>query len=487
MKKRGFTILELMIAVVVMGMMMLSAMSYMGMFMEMSEEAEMKDKFSYYSKELQKNLSDIETIKKVMSGEDGHQIISGENWLYPVKYNLGSTNPKDIPSGASDDRIKIEKFWGTDSINYDPFLDGLYVYADKNSTAIGGDIIVEYRKYTLIYFGDSLTKRIVASKLNNGTDMTTMVNEMFTPVGGFLVLNTTYGGIEPYFRSNWNKIRKKILMTKINTKREIIDTVKDIEADMTKVQERINDWATIQASYASYDTTGTGNTLDIDYFITCQSDTEGRECLNITLDSDLFIPSKKTLLRADDGLNDMNNGGLSLKRLADDKTPFEEIPNEYGFIIFESGNIGSPFNINDFMPTTKGCDFDITNGDIDINVQGAAVLSPFRNSVNDVINIDTDYCTLSNNLGNFVPRNMNPFGFPVLFTNWTPYNELGVPEDNTFVEKDNVRIDIGVNTPVSKLVSSIAKNVKSAPYDAKIFTILPNGEVIAKQVYAKGF
>jgi prepilin-type N-terminal cleavage/methylation domain-containing protein len=497
--RKAFTIMEMMIAMIVMAMLMLSALSYMTMFMELSDEAEMKEKFSYYSTELQKNLSDLDFIKKIMSNQDGHTVPKA---MYRIKY--GTSDPiiyKDV--GNNDitiDKTLIENFWGTDSISRDKFLDGLYVYVDSNSTIMAGDIKADYKTYTLIYVGDPMANRILKNKILDGgnfVDLNVLIDGMFDKIGGYLVLKDVPDTTAPtYMQNNWNNIKSKLLMVKVSTKRKIMDVILQIDKDMTKVQERINDWATIQASYASYDTGGTGNTLDNDYFITCVDDGDSF-CDNVSLPHPLYISSKKTLIKNDVGTSPNINGGLNFNKITTGVTQkkFKNIPIEYGFIIFSKDIEDNTVTLNDFQPTTEGCSTTIEDKPITINVDGAGILS-----VGLIEPEETDYCTFSENIRRLVPPNLNPFGYPVYFTNWTEYAEdgtvvadgvTGALATNIFMELNGNTlgqpVSVQVNTPIIYNNGTTTFNIKYAPYDAKIFTLLPNGEVVTKQVYAKGF
>ncbi|NPA67668.1 MAG: type II secretion system protein [Chlorobi bacterium] len=77
------------------------------------------------------------------------------------------------------------------------------------------------------------------------------------------------------YKAEWNRMKYSILVKTIDNSQDIKNIVENTYNKMYSIKKNVEDWAVIQARIAAYDSTN-GDNMDKDYFITLGDDTEDK-------------------------------------------------------------------------------------------------------------------------------------------------------------------------------------------------------------------
>ena len=257
---------------------------------------------------------------------------------------------------------------------------------------------------------------------------------------------------------------KKFIKIKIfNTMPYIESIVKNTVEQMTTIKKNVEDWATIQARIAAYDSIN-GNSMDKDYFVTCTSDGCNTDTGSVdqtrTLKPNLSSSAKicnsqedKTACGSSDvDEADLSNGLFVCTNYVKSANHFE------GYYCQE--NQESPKVINQSI-----CSDNISfynNGNYPVTVKGAARLNVPTNDNSCLLGEAARKLLSSTNFTE------NPFKIPVYFTNG---EEADIDNNsnsllNDSFDSSNGKYTITLNIP-------LVNRINNPPYTADLFTIFP--------------
>lgn len=508
--RKGFTIVETIIMIVVLSILMLSAFSYFNVWDKIRKDVAAQENFKYYTNMFKNSLNSIDKIRGIMRGEDNvvlYDLVNAstlaansvgaiEHVYLPLDNNGSFMVSLDSAASEYSKMTNIINFWGLEKENSPNFLKDLYVYTTNNTTTYNGDINVTYKNFTFIYISDDTVNLYLNSDaalrqefLSKGFD----TNTTFLSVND--EMNSTT--LPSYIISNWQDIKNSMLLYKLSSKDIVLDVVKNIDKKMNESQQRVNDWATIQARFAAYKSLDSGNTMDTDYFISCIWNGTSANC-DKTLSSTGQIYQNKTLLKNDSNTDNTMNSNINFK-LITGVTKFQNLPTEYGFISFAKSNMGTTFSAANYFPFSITCpsvnnidsDFD---GNTPYEVFGASII---QSKIDTNHNFGTQpldtSCILSDNIRNLMSPVVNDFGYDVYFTNSFLCEESGgtcTTSDDTKYTRvvftngtTSKTIPIKLNVPFQLNNSRLTYS----PYNAVLFTLLPNGAVIKKNLVANSY
>jgi len=265
-----------------------------------------------------------------------------------------------------------------------------------------------------------------------------------------------------YINKNWKNIRKTISIIKYSTREQIYEPIKTIKNNIDETQSKINDWGTIQARFEAHKSISTGNTLDTDYFISCVNDDVRSANTLLKLDNGSpNIINKATFSKLDKGKMKYTVDGGNIEPINADT--------DYGFLVLN--NDGEYEN-----STTNGCQIEISepNNLIDINIINALNLTMNNELLKNGSSIDD--CITTKSMSSLV-EDFNPFGYPVMLSNGNnaiiDLNGNGTYENIDLIVGNNRYPDVNNNT--------------EAPFNATVFTVLPNKEIVYKKLYGHVF
>lgn len=459
-KRKAFTLIEAMFAIIVLSIIMLSIYSLYTPFQEIKEEVEAKAKLKNFQQIVSNGMYDIKRVKQMLKSSPliDNNSTSEEGISY---FDNSGTLVSDIllPNTFSifkvDNSTESEALQNFFNINFseDPlfYRNLFYTYTTINEKLFG-EIDINYKKFTFVHINDGKFSTYIKNlDLTNASDLT-QFNELFNISGDYLVLkdslsdtNTTVQNA--YVKENWKQIRKKINIIKFTTREQVYEPIKHIKTQMEESQKKIVDWATIQARYEAHKSVSTGNNLNTDYFITCSLISSDPEYCNDT------IKSVSTLIKLDSGTTINSSNRVNIVDLNSD---YINANTSYGFLVI---------NGNTLKSSTKGCEITINDTD-----GSTYILSNSLNMTSSNTLTISD-CKTSNGMSSLI-ENFNTFGYPILFSN----------SDNPYVTTG-----IFITSPILAGQNRFPTTNVEAPYNATLYTILPNNAVITKKLYGHLF
>ena len=477
MKRNGFTIIEMMVVLVALSIVSISIFALYNQFFNIKEEVESKAKLKNLETTIYENLYSIDKVKALLGSSQYDLTTKTFDINSSIYYPDSSNNLQEIlePNKLSPFKIEyssgnvftseteaLSNFLGVYFNNDRLFYSNIFYYYTINTELLFGYIPISYQKITLLYIGDPK----LSNFLKKGATPADF-DEMFDTSKDYLIIKnidpTTSSIPIGYIKNNWGRIKKKIDIIQFSTRSQIVDPLNHLKKELEASQKKINDWATIQARFEAYKSVSTGNTMNTDYFISCVANLTNGTCKN-----DTDIINTQTLIKLDDGITanpDNTVDFATAKALGNEQIQYEKINTNYGFVIF-NGDIdttNNKINISGIQDTTDGCSNVLYDDIIDINFEIDNAASIAQKNTMDGLG-----CFTSDNMG-FLVENFNPFGYPIFFSN-----------------TKNPTINTGVGT-IDVANNRYPDGNMGAPYNATIFTFLPNGAVISKKLYGHVF
>lgn len=467
MKKRsGYTILEVMIVVLVLSIVSLGIFALYNQFYEIKEEVETKAKLKTFKEVIYNSMFEIDKVKQLLASspldDAGNvpvhnpiQYFDDTNTLVDILIP-NSFEPLDIidTTGVITSKGKaLEKFFNVSFQNDLLFYSNVYYYYTVETEKLFGFIDINYKKFSFIHVNDAKFSNALKNAIKNAD--TAFISQIFDDTQDYIVINRDINDTSAirigYIIDNWPIIRKKINVVQFTTRDHIIEPLTYLKKQLEEGQKKINDWATIQARFEAHKSVSTGNTLNVDYFITCKANLTNNECLNDTEE----IKTTQTLLKLDDGTANANENRVKLIDLADADAR-QNASNDYGFIVLDKASN----NLN--KSTTNGCVGEITDTkhNLQFTFDNALTLTPTNL-------LDTSDCKTSKTMSAMID-DANPFGYSIFFSNG---------ETSAFTSP--IVKEVGLNR--------YPKLDVGAPYNASLFTVLPNNAVIVKKLYGHIF
>jgi len=459
-KRKGFTLIEAMFAIIVLSIIMISVYGLYAPFQEIKEQVEAKAKLKNFQQIVSNGLYDIKRVKQMLkssplvdnnsTSEEGVSYFDNTGTL--VSDILVPNTFSIFKVDGSKESEALQNFFNV-NFSEDPlfYRNLFYTYTTVNEKLFG-EININYKKFTFVHVNDGKFSTYIKNlDLTKSTDSSAF-NELFNTSGDFLVIKDTLNDknttiTNAYVKDNWKQIRKKINVIKFTTRDQVYEPIKHIKTQMEESQKKIVDWATIQARYEAHKSVSTGNNLNTDYFITCSLISSDPEYCNDT------IKSVSTLIKLDSGTSINSSNRVNIIDLNSD---FVNANTSYGFLVINGSTLKS---------STKGCEVTVNDND-----GNSYVLS---NSLNlTTSNTLTTYdCKTSNGMSNLI-ENFNTFGYPILFSNSdNPYVTAGISISSAILAGQN-------RFPTTNV---------EAPYNATLYTILPNNAIITKKLYGHLF
>lgn len=474
MKKRnGFTILESLISIIVLSIILLTIFGTYTQFKKIKDEVDAKVKLKNFSELAYNSLYDINKVSAILKSTP---IISNVDDTLTLEYNnigyynnngdyieniLEDSKLANFDLEDSDTKEALENFFNVSFDNDLLFYRNLFYFCTTQTEKLFGFINVSYKKFTFIHINDPKFVNYL-----KGSDITDeALEEMFNTTKDYLVINTSLDDdsavTNGYVKSNWNNIRKKINIYKFTTREQIYEPIKYIKEQMEESQKKINDWATIQARYEAHKSVATGNTLNTDYFITCKknSSSSDENCIETGATDEEDILSTNTLIKLDDGTSSSSTNRESFYVLDEEYgSALSTSPINYGFLVLT--------NETTYQSSTNGCEISYTTEDgISYVIENALTFNGIDT------NVISSSCYTTNAMNAFLDK-FNVFNLPIMFSNAL---------DSYLSIDDSGEEDITLSE------NRYPNGTIQAPYNATLFTILPNNEIIRKKLYGHIF
>jgi len=481
--RKGLTLIELLIVSIALSIISLGIFALYNQFYEIKAEVEAKGKLKNFEEIVYQSLFSIDKVKAMLASNPYDKTtktfdlnsslyylddnnVAQEIFKSNTLHRLDISYTKMIPNNKT---IALSNFLNIQFGNDIVFYKNIFYFITTEKEILFGYIPITYKKFTFIHINDAKFSNYLNNTIKNGTPSNTslILSKFFDTSKNFLIVKNNDLINDPditigYVKDNWRKIRKKINMIQFTTREQIVEPLKYLTNQISEAQKKINDWATIQSRYEAHKSISTGNTLNVDYFISCIANITNNTCKN-----DTNIPSTQTLIKLD---NASTSATESSVKFIDLISKYPNVQNQaanastnYGFLIFSSNNTG----VIGIKDSTNGCNNSFTDNKIDI------IFSLTNSAKISLDNPITSNCETTQSIASMV-NDFNPFGYPIYFTN----------SNNP---------DFTINTPNITINNlNIVKNrypngVTTSPYNANIFTFLPNGVVLSKKLYGHIF
>jgi prepilin-type N-terminal cleavage/methylation domain-containing protein len=297
-KKRGFTIIELIISISIISIILLFSSKSYSFFLKETE-----------NKQAQNRMDKLELIVKDVTNENDAFLISDtevkidNKVLYKISTNSEYNLEKVIPDT---DNYKYKELWfGNNNLNLSmKELKNFYILVSKKEDNKN----LSSKNITLIYFPSNLNKKINNSLKNNPNAIDSihkifLKNLKLTNYGYELKNDTcNFWNEEDQIGFKFNTKGKclseikNIKIKNFTNKRIISKKIKEVNRLLEGIVENVESWSKYMTSIKAYEVlNGTGDNIDIDYFITCQPGND-ENCQN---NSDERINQNKTLHPSD--------------------------------------------------------------------------------------------------------------------------------------------------------------------------------------------
>jgi len=467
-KRKAFTLIEAMFVIVVLSLVLLGVYAMYTPFQEIREEVEMKAKLKNFYEVVSNGFYDSKRVKQMLKSTvlvdnngsiDEPGIYYFDNSSTPNFVNI--MVPEVLSNFDMEGKQTKEALQNFLNVNFDEdllFYRNMFYKYSTVTEKLFGYIDINYKKFSFIHINDAkFATYLKRLDFTNQVDIDKF-DEMFDTTQDFISvknndLNLTNGNGDEYVKENWKRIRKKINVVKFSTRDQVVESIKHIKNQMDETQKKLIDWATIQSRYEAHKSISTGNTLNTDYFITCvlQNGSTNNTCLS----SDVL--SVKTLIKLDDKSSTPNTSNRMFLYTLGTTNEMKAATSDYGFLVINNAGIQS---------TTDDCTIEVTDEDGKlITFENALNFSRTQTTLNTPpITISSD-CITSDGMSTLA-EDFNLFGYPIMFSN---------AETSTI----NGTIKAGFNR--------YPNLTTEAPYNATLFTILPNNAVISKKLYGHIF
>jgi len=489
--RKGFTLIEVMFVIILLSIISLIIFTLYNQFYDIKQQIDAEEKLKTFKQISYQSLYDINKVKQILASSplvyddlNNKYITDDLNIKYFDNKNVLTNimEPGELKNfDLKDTSVKqgLENFFNISFNNDLLFYSNMFYFYKTKTENFFGNIKASYKIFTFIHINDTkfsnYLKRLIKNKNKN------LISYAFDTTGNYLVVNQSLKGDmgNKYINKNWKNIRKTISIIKYSTREQIYEPIKTIKNNIDETQSKINDWGTIQARFEAHKSISTGNTLDTDYFISCVNDEPTN---NYCKDHNTIVPqddvrSANTLLKLDNGSPNIINKATFSKldkgkmKYTVDGGNIEPInaDTDYGFLVLN--NDGEYEN-----STTNGCQIEISepNNLIDINIINALNLTMNNELLKNGSSIDD--CITTKSMSSLV-EDFNPFGYPVMLSNGNnaiiDLNGNGTYENIDLIVGNNRYPDVNNNT--------------EAPFNATVFTVLPNKEIVYKKLYGHVF
>jgi prepilin-type N-terminal cleavage/methylation domain-containing protein len=494
MRRSGFTIVELIVATMIISILMLTINGLYTYYLDIERKTEAKRTFSSFIAKVQPVINEDKRIAGTLTTDRGvvglDNLVSDNDLLW----KSGLQNMSFVLSSDSTLANKQAAFLGIN--NYDVFKSGTrYMVIVKNKVVTSNALIdYQYKSFTFIDIGPKLSKYLrkfesdpnkysaflsmILNETNNGYnlnynagyDAVTNSSATVHPPGSIsytytklalmkeiLSVALTTGGANEEMLKRWDEVKYEIQIETIDnsdsTRKMITKTIENVN----QIAKNIEEWALIQSRVAAYDSLN-GNNMDRDYFITCDSN-GGNDCQTETI-----VPTSGSVSRED----------IDISKTLLSSTSSPEI-------MEQSANNGF-FMCQGLVATASyegiACDptkyWGVINGDAESSIKFSDSTEDFY-TITGALPISTAGTPVGENVLNQAVRKMmsstkmpnNTFGYPIYFTNAGYFKISNDSNIDNLMGSTSLIASYTISKPFINQFSS-------PPYNAMLITIFPN-------------